>query len=122
MDDSRIQVAKDELQAAMLELDELNPNMGRVQALLDDSRCGLVDVVESCVGMQPRADVNQLDSARVYINRCISLINSRQPQEWVIPAMQQFVGGAIDHLTVVLSGNVVPLHRTRPTTPGGGAA
>lgn len=75
MDDTRIQTAKTEAHEAMVELDSDQPNIRRAIALLDDSRNGIVDVVEGGLsGGCSKADLNQLDSARMYINKAISML------------------------------------------------
>lgn len=118
MNDSRLVTAKEELHTALIEMDKDRPNIARVTALLDDARAGIVDVVDGGISSGcSRADLNQLDSARIFINRSAALLS----KEWALTTAQQFVGHAIDYLQVVLSGNVIPLRANR-TTPGGGAA
>lgn len=123
MDDTRLQTAKNECMEALAELDNDDPNVPRVVALLDDARCGIVDVVDEALGTLGRhnRDLNGLDAARTYINRAITLLQGNG--EWVFTHAQQFTGYAVDALQVVLSGNVVPINRNRrPNKPGGGAA
>lgn len=116
MNDTRLVQAKEGLYAALVELDQDPPNVGRVVALLDDARGDIVDVVEDGLGTVSKADLNQLDTARVFVNRAVSLLS----KEWAFSTAQQFIGHALDYLQVVLSGNVIPL-RTSRTTPGGAA-
>lgn len=122
MDDTRLIQAKECLHEALVELENDEPNIGRVTALLDDSRSYIIDVVEEHLGCSSKADVNQLDGARLYINRSLELLFSKRPREWVLSSIEQFLGGAVDHIQVVLSGNVVPLRARRSHNPGGGAA
>lgn len=121
MDDSRLVQAKECLHEALVELEADQPNMGRVRSLLDDARCDIVDVVDEHLSCSSKADVNQLDSARVFINRGVQLLSSPQPREWVLPAIEQFLGASLDHLQVVLSGNVIPLRPRKTPNPNGAA-
>lgn len=75
---------------AMVELDSDQPNIRRAIALLDDSRNGIVDVVEGGLsGGCSKADLNQLDSARMYINKAISMLTkSSSPPEWMFSSVQ----------------------------------
>lgn len=80
----------------------------RMNACLDDARTDLVDVVDGGIsdGVS-RADLNHLDSARVYMNRAVELLT----------AADQFIGHAQEHVALAFSTNVVPLRRD--DTPGG---
>lgn len=50
-------------------------------ALLDDSRCLLIDIVdERPAGSNPR-DFNNIDSARIFINSALSYIQAAETQE-----------------------------------------
>jgi hypothetical protein len=123
MDDSRSINAKKCLDQAMLELGKDDPDIGRLRELFEDAHDYLVDLVDGGISAgASRGDLNQLDSAAAYTSRCIRLLASTQPREWVFSAMEQFAGHALDHLQVVLSGNVIPMARRRPQTRGGGAA
>ncbi|QRZ05923.1 hypothetical protein [Mycolicibacterium austroafricanum] len=122
MQDSRLDVAKSELEAAMLELDQPEPDEARVLALLDDARTNVVDVVEGGISAGcSKSDLNQLDCVRQFINRAASLLDAKSPRAWVYSSVQQFIGHGLDHLAVVMSSNVVPIRGRRPG-PGGGAA
>lgn len=123
MDDSRLITAKECLYEVLLELENDNPDTTRIRDLLKQAHGHVVDLVDGGISSgASRADLNQLDSAATFINRCMGLLGSPQPREWVFAAMEQFTGHAIDHLQVVLSGNVIPLNRSRATTRPGGAA
>lgn len=121
MNDSRLDVAKSELEAAMLELDRDEPDEGRVTALLDDARTSVVDIVQEGISSGWSKDLNQLDAVRQFINRAASLLDTKSPRAWVYSSVQQFIGHGLDHLAVVMSSNVVPIRGRRPG-PGGGAA
>ena len=103
--DSRPQVAKEELEAAYKELRSKNTDIGRVNALLDDARGRIVDVVQSGIGgNMSRSDLNHLDSARCLINRALEFL---QRKSWAHRYVKQFVRQAIEHVELSMS-NVVP--------------
>lgn len=105
MIDSRCQTSREELYAAREELLTKTPDLGRVEALLDDARCGIVEMVESGIGgSMTRSDLNNLDSARCYINRALELL---QRKAWAHRYVKQFVRQAIEHVELSMS-NVVP--------------
>ena len=119
MDDSRLIEAKKCLEAAMLELSADTPNTNRIGALLDDGRTAIVEVVDGGISTgASRADMSQLESARLFINRALGLL----AKEWAFTSAQECIGHALDYLQVVLSGNVIPISRRRTHTSGGGAA
>lgn len=91
MDDSRLIEAKKCLEAAMLELSADTPNTNRVGALLEDSRTEIVNVVEDGLGCCSRADLNQLDSARLFINRAMGLL----AKEWAFTSAQECIGAGL---------------------------
>jgi len=70
----------------------------RMDACLDDARTTLVDVVDGGIsdGVS-RADLNHLDSARVYMNRAVELLT----------AADQFIGHAQEHVALAFSTNVI---------------
>ena len=105
MIDSRPQVAKEELQAAHKELRSKNTDIDRVNALLDDARVNIVEVVESGIGgSMTRSDRNHLDAARQLINRALEFL---QRKSWAHRYVKQFVRQAIEHVELSMS-NVVP--------------
>jgi len=121
-DDSRLDIAKIDMEKAIVELEQDVPDEGFVIAHLDDARTNIVDVVEGGISAGcSKSDLNQLDCVRQFINRAASLLDARSPRAWVYSSVQQFIGHGLDHLQVVMSSNVVPIRGRRPG-PGGGAA
>lgn len=53
------------------------PKLGEALALLDDARCLLIDVVDGNP-KAPMSDLNQIDSARLFINASIIHVQKAQ--------------------------------------------
>lgn len=99
MNDTRGQHCLDNLAAALKQ---------PVAQCLDDACTNVVDIVEDGIATLTAAELNQLDAARWYINRAMSLHQ----------ALVGCVESAQQQMAVALSDNVVELH---PETRGGAA-
>lgn len=114
MRDHRFQHIMDNLAEALKEWEKQDlTSVPRLRALLDDARSDLLDLVDG--GGLSLHEKNQLDSARLFINRAVVVADKRY-----MP-VGQFIQRAREHVALAAepASNVVPLRRPRP---GGGAA